>query len=171
MFLKLVKSARMTWRKRLWEVGGVYSYPINKHFLYVSMSICSPCSSATTWFHFWSLPTLTKPHTQCHVGHFSHTASQAQPLIFSKARSPCLLTSEYATYTKSWGSTVSPYNLLLHCPHCWSNLNIPCCCSIPTHLPYHGCGKQMASFHYASALQISEGCYHHLCFPIMFSFH
>lgn len=88
MFLKLVKSARMTWRKRLWEVGGIYSYPINKHFLYVSMSICSLCSSATPWFHFWSLPTLTKPHTQCHVGHFSHTASQAQPLIFAKSRSP-----------------------------------------------------------------------------------
>lgn len=112
MFLKLVKNARMTWRKRLWESGGIYSYPINKHFLYVSMSVCSLCSSATPWFRFWSLPTLTKPHAQCHIGHFSHTTSQGRSLSFSKTRWPLSAYFWVSTYTKIWGSTVSPHNLL-----------------------------------------------------------
>lgn len=98
-----------------------------------------------------------KPYPQCHTNGFSHTASQDQSLSLFKSR---LRTSEYPTSTNSWGSSFPTQPLaVFHYLHCWSNLNIPCCCLNPTYLPHYRHGKQIASSHYASVLQTSEDCY------------
>lgn len=136
---------------------------------HVSLWACSLCSGGPPWSSFCSLPTPMKPCTRCHTGHFSHTASQGQSLSFSSLSAYFWVSNLY----QKWGIHSFPTQppAALHYLHCWSNLSIPCCCLNPTYLLHHGHGKEMASFHYASVLQIFEGCYHPLHSPILFSFH
>lgn len=170
MFLKLVKCARITWRKRLWKPRRISSCTSKEHFLYVSMWTCSLCSGSPPWPTFCSLPTPMTPYTCWCIGHFSHTVVQGQSLNLSKARSPLSAYFWVSNLYQDLGIHSLPTQppAVFHYPHCWSNLSIPCCCLNPTYLPHQRHGKQMASFHYALVLQISEGYYHLYHFPILF---